>query len=136
MSTLRITPMCTQKYDRMKRLKAAPFQPLFCTNPCAPGSETCIGPHSWQNIYDSDSQALDAVIDRMREHVVEQERTVIDPVGIQALQDNANAAHGVLALEAEQVCTGLDEGRYDPYLEAILAAGHNRKRKLRGVRSF
>lgn len=27
-------------------------------------------------------------------------------------------------------------GMYDPYLEAILAVGHNRKRALRGVRGF
>ena len=28
------------------------------------------------------------------------------------------------------------EGEVDPYLEAILAAGHNRKRTLRGTRGF
>lgn len=34
------------------------------------------------------------------------------------------------------IVNGIDNGAFDPYLEIILASGHDRKRALRGVRMF
>lgn len=34
------------------------------------------------------------------------------------------------------IVRNIEEGKADPYLEAILSAAHNRKRALRGVRLF
>lgn len=36
----------------------------------------------------------------------------------------------------QDILDGLQKGIFDPYIEAILAAGHSRKRALRGVRGF
>lgn len=40
-----------------------------------------------------------------------------------------------LPMDIQKILDFVNEGLYDPYLEALLAAGHSRKRRLRGVRS-
>lgn len=50
-------------------------------------------------------------------------------------QDEADADRVDYTPQAvQQVCDALLDGSLDPYVEAILAAGHTRKRHLRGER--
>ena len=58
--------------------------------------------------------------------------------GVKA-QDDYDADHANVDYTPQAVQAMLDalvEGALDPYIEAILAAGHTRKRMLRGDRGF
>lgn len=55
---------------------------------------------------------------------------------IREMREAANADDDPAPTPIRDVLDGLNEGKFDPYIEAILAAGHSRKRALRGVREF
>lgn len=50
--------------------------------------------------------------------------------------DHWMAAPNPIALTAAAAVGHIERGDFDPYLEMILAAAHNRKRALRNVRGF
>lgn len=54
---------------------------------------------------------------------------------------SSTASHDLLSpslttVMVQRLVDAIEGGLYDPYLEAILAAGHNRKRARRGVIGF
>lgn len=103
--------MCMTTYHRKTRMKpfsAGSFADLFCHLP--QGHD---GDHSWQLVYDADTVELDPP------------RTAVPPITTEGT-----------AYFASTVCGMLADGELDPYIEQILATGHNRKRALRSVRGF
>ena len=65
------------------------------------------GPHSWQALKDADAKAA----------------VVATPPGLEQLM-------------ITDILEGIDEGEYDAYIEPLLAVLHERKRELRGRRTF
>lgn len=136
--TFQPTPMCMDRYDRAKRLQGN-YVPIMCSNPAQPGNNgLCEGPHSWQRLYDSDSQMLDAVA----AHLEERQRE------LEAEEDERRQNDGTIKVDVlpipgqdiEQtvldVCEAIEAGELDDYIELILEVGHSRKRARRGVRQW
>lgn len=111
-------PMCMTIYHRSQRMREigckGNFQDLYCQYTASHG-----GVHSWGEIFAADSLTETQVI-AQREAVA---KVVTQP-----------PVNGTAAVT--DFIEGIENGEYDPYLEAILSAGHNRKRTLRGVRLF
>jgi hypothetical protein len=74
------------------------------------------GDHSWQDIKAADDSAEEVDVPLVE---------VPDPDEVETMERN------VLTL-----VHAIDRGAFDPYLEVLLAAAHDRKRTLRGVRLF
>lgn len=137
------TQMCMKRYDRAARLHGH-YTMLYCTNPALMNRGwECEGPHSWQAIYDNDSQMLDAVVD----HLAERERERVgNPAVIGVAQNDAEAGELVevkltggcddIDPAVQDFCDAIVTGEYDDYLEMILDAGHSRKKERRGVVGF
>lgn len=103
--------LCMRRYERSDRMKKAglklTYQDLWCQFP-KQHPAGC----SWQQMFDLDTDAITKTM-----------------VGQSDTIDKTTA----LAVE---IIDAIEDGDLDAYLEAILAAGHNRKRCLRGERMF
>lgn len=105
--------MCTAKYTRPLELFPADglVVPIPCTFIEGHGAN-----HSFFALEHEDAIALEELRARKR-------------------QEKEELAHQ-LPYEVQQILNGFDDGQLDPYIEIILARGHDRKRFLRGVPGF
>lgn len=103
-----------ERYARSDRMKGEGFGGNYADLYCQYQKNHELNNHSWASIARSDT---DAINEKHKDEACEAD---VSPV----------------ATAAADVVEAISTGVYDPYLEMILAAGHNRKRALRGVPGF
>jgi hypothetical protein len=106
--------MCMQRYERSKTTGNKHDVDLMCQYV---QGHVPVGIHSWSEVLTED------------ERLVEQEMAARLPASV--------TVQGATMDEVvTDVLKDVDAGLYDPYIEALLSALHDRKRTLRGVRLF
>lgn len=120
-------PMCMEPYVRSQRLGSGIYATLYCH---APRHDDPTQPvvHTWAAIYDHDTLVL---AERQRAEAEEEARAEEPVMPLGEDQDYVSPA-----AQAGVIVTKITAGDYDPYIEQILAAGHDRKRALRSVPGF
>lgn len=109
--------LCMIQYHRKERLATAGITGNFVSLPCQ-DLQGHDGEHTWAAIYNADTVRI------------ERAKTVTADAAA------AEASIGEPAKAADDLCGNIRAGVFDPYLEMILAAAHNRKRTLRSVPGF
>ena len=77
--------------------------------------------HSWERIWEADSDVIHKLLPPPPQ--------LVGGIPGEGMLINSTAA-------VHDFVEAIEHGELDSWLEAILAAGHNRKRALRGVRGF
>ena len=98
---------CQEVYTRPAELRVPGSQNVQCTYLAGHQAR-----HSFESLKTQDECDL------------ERKQALVDPAGAD------------LPTDVETLLANITDGRADPYLEAILAVTHNRKRALRGVPGF
>lgn len=115
-ATVNAPALCFEPYVRSD-VFGSKFVTQYCQHP-----RRHLGTHSWFELREADLAIL---------RTAERAALAQPAVPCEDEEDvDLAAAHAI------KVCNNILLGAYDPYLEMLLAAGHDRKRALRGTFGF